>query len=300
MTQVSTEPARFASFFRARSFQYVEYSYGADPNQLGIMISGDGDFLSELAKYLKPLAFADTWYSAARAFCNKTKPISYLFKVDWAYDQIQALSLYCRFIENVTASSVYEAFQQAAPLSWSGPDLEAIGRSAGTRWPHGIGLRVSASGALHSAVYYRISTPSLEFRLRAVPQLIDVCGFPGTIARDLQRALAQVYGPGPVGVVAVDAGPHRRAAAIKLDAERVPLKWAMRFIADSGVAAQGLRTLQELTIRLGISQLSYFGMKYGCDGFAGWKAYMPFQPRLVGPALTPRMDVNQWAVSTQP
>ena len=297
MIDASPERTRFATVFRARLFQYVEYSCGSDPDQLGTMIAGDADFLHELATYLRPLDFAATWHGAVRAFCDKVRPVSYLFKVDWHGERIQALSLYCRFVENVTAETVYEAFQQATPLSWSGPDLEAIGRAVGTHWPHGIGLRVSPSGGLHSAVYYRISMPGLQFRLRAIPELIAVCAFPEARTRDLQRAVARVYGPGPVGVVAVDAGADRTAAAIKLDAERVPLQWAMRFIADTGEPVERLHSLQALTVRLGIRQLSYFGMKFGRDGFAGWKAYLPFQPRLVGPALAPRMDVNQWSAS---
>ena len=139
--------------------------------------------------------------------------------------------------------------------------------------------------------------PSIKFRLDALPELVKTCGLPAGLERAVRSDMAMVCGPGPVGVVGVDGGRDGSAAAIKLDAEAVPSAWAMQFLAARNVTAGRLAQLREMLLRVGSRHLGYLGLKYTGQGFAGWKMYVPLQPRLVRAAAVPQLEVNQW---TQP
>ncbi len=111
----------FAAQFRERLFQYVEYSVEEDPGRLGTMIFGDGDFLDDVARFLPTFSGAEDWLRALRRFCSRAKPVNYLLKVDWREETIVAVSIYCRFIENINAKALADALADAPPLVWQGP-----------------------------------------------------------------------------------------------------------------------------------------------------------------------------------
>lgn len=266
----------------------------ADPERLGMMIFGDGTFLDELERFLPPFAGAEAWLRGLRSFCAEAKPINYLMKVDWRGEVILAVSIYCRFVDNLSALALADALADAAPLSWHGPPLQEIARALGTSWPHGIGFRITSQGLLHSAVYNRVSMPSLEFRSRALLDLLLVCGFPSTLEREITRDMTLIYKPGPVGVVGVDAGNDGHAAAVKLDAEAVPVSWAIRFLSGRGASLRRMRELEEVALSLAVRNAGYLGLKYADTGLENWKLYLPLQPRLRRSALMPHLDVNKW------
>ncbi len=139
--------------------------------------------------------------------------------------------------------------------------------------------------------------PSLDFRIRALPDLVALCGFPDAVQRVVRSDMTFVYGPGPVGVVGVDGGRDGRAAALKLDAEAVPLSWAMRFAAARGTALERIEQIANFARSLSLRSAGYFGLKYGAAGFESWKLYLPIQPRLRRAASATRLDINRWATS---
>jgi hypothetical protein len=292
---VQSARASFEARFRTQLAQYVEYSLDANPRRLGIMIFGEDSFWDSLEQFVRPFAFSKVWFPAVRRFATGVRPVNYLFKVDWDDEQVRSLSLYCRFVENLSAADLANALAHAAPLSWEGPAPQDIGRVLGTPWPHGIGLRVQADGAYHSAIYNRVSMPGTAFRLRCLPELIELCGMPASLEKEMHADMAFVYGRGPVGVVGIDGGAKDRVKAIKLDADGVPVTWAFRFIRQRGVSAQRLAELSDMVTRLGIDRLGYLGLKYAAEGFESWKLYIARQFRLIRPALAPHLDINKWA-----
>lgn len=293
----SPDRSLFAEWFRKRLFQYIEYSVEDDPLRLGIMTFGDRNFLNEVECFLPPFAGSRAWLHGLRRFCAGAKPVNYLMKVDWRGEAILAVSLYCRFVDNLSALALANALVDAEPLRWQGPPLQEIARALGTSWPHGIGFRLTEKGEHHSAVYNRISMPSLKFRLGALLDLSLVCGLPANVEREVRRDMAFIYRPGPVGVVGVDAAGDGRAAALKLDAESVPLAWALRFASARGTSPARIKEIEKLSHSLGVRNVGYLGLKYGPAGFDSWKVYLPFQPRLRRSALVPHLDVNQWATA---
>jgi hypothetical protein len=259
------------------------------------MIFGDGNFLDELSSLLCWFEGGDKWLSGVRSFSEAAKPISYLLKADWSDDTLLAISIYCRFAENLAASEVKSALKNAQPLSWDGPPVEDIGRSLNTSWPHGIGFRITIDGRLHSAVYHRVTSPHVPFQTEQLRNLIYVCGLPAHLEKTIRRDLAVVYRRGAVGVIGLDAGGNGTASALKLDVEAVPLGWALRYIHTRGAAAPRVHQIRQTAVSLSIRSIGYLGLKYNHEGFEGWKIYLPQQPRLRPPALAPRIDANKWA-----
>ena len=292
---LSAERDWFTSCFRLHLVQYVEYSFDADGRRLGTMIFGDRKFLSELESFVAPFPFAHEWSRAMRTFADAVRPVSFLFKVDWDGPQALSFSLYCRFIDNLSAEQLSAALGDSAATAWGGPKPQDIGHALGTDWPHGMGLRVLRDGRFHAAVYNRVSMPATEFRLKALPELVDVCGLPAEIGRAVGVDMASVHRPGPVGVIGVDGGADRRAAALKLDAEAVPAIWALRFVESRGASRVRVAQLGQIVRSLGLRCLGYLGLKYTAEGFDSWKIYVPMQPRLGRPAGAPHLNINQWA-----
>jgi hypothetical protein len=291
-----TARASFEACFRANLAQYVEYSLDANSRRLGTMIFGEESLWNSLAQFSGPLGFAGEWLVAARRFAAAVKPVNYLLKVDWQDWQVLSLSLYYRFMDNLSAEDLADAFARATPFSWEGPAPQEIGRVLGAARPHGVGLRVQADGTYHAAVYNRVSMPSMAFRLKSLPELIELCRMPASLEQEISTDMALVYRQGPVGVVGVDGGTGNRAGAIKLDADGVPVSWAFRFISERGATVERVTQLSDMAVRLGLDRLGYLGLKYVADGFESWKFYIARQFRLMRPALAPHLDVNKWAL----
>ena len=286
----------FAATFRQRLFQYVEYSLEADARRLGTMIFGDGKFLDEVEAFLPKFSGAKPWMRGVRSFASQANPVNYLMKVDWLEENVSAVSLYCRFIENLGVAALVETLKSSAPLGWEGPSLQKIAETLGSHWPHGIGFRITDEGHYHSAVYNRVSMPSMDFRLRALPAIVDICDFPNSVEQEIRQDIGCICRPGPVGIIAVDADKEGRAAALKLDLDSVPLGWALRFLRERGAAAMRIMEIENFARSLGIRVAGYLGLKYNNSGFKGWKLYLPIQPRLQQAALRPHLDVNKWIV----
>jgi hypothetical protein len=272
-------PDEFATAFRHDLYRYLEYSFEADPRMVGWMTTGDATFRDRALAFARRIPFAQDWARAVTEFTDKNRPANCFFRVDWRHDAAVALSLYCRFASSKHRPKQGGFVPQADPLRWRGPAPELVADALGMSMPQGIGLRVDASGAYHSALYFDVHRKTAEFRTQYLSRLMGACGYPDHVAREIAYDMPRVYAGPEVGVLAVTSGEVERAGALKLDPGPVPLGWAVAFIRRRNAAAPRVGELLRFAHSLRNSHPSYLGLTYGKSGFVSWKLYWKAQSR---------------------
>jgi hypothetical protein len=156
--------------------------------------------------------------------------------------------------------------------------------------PTGIGLRINSSGASQEALYYRSDITPAEFVGRVLPRLVDHMGLGAESSRMIGYDFPRVHRAATLGVIGVDGDAP---SALKIDPARVPMPLALEFFRRRGATTGRLAQLSSIVRTLGVSRASYVGMKYGVDGFIGWKLYLSMMPCAAPLALAPVVDANQ-------
>jgi hypothetical protein len=244
--------------------------------------------------------FAGEWAWAVSQFARLARPDAYLLRVDWLGRGVQSISLYCRFPREPDDVMFAELLAAAQPFRWRGPAPHDVASVLQLPGPRGVGLRVDALRRLHMALYFRVPASVTSLEEETVERLVDVCGYPESVAESVRTDLRVLYHGRAAGVIGVDAGSDHRAAALKFNPSNVPLDQALTFLAAKGASAARLEQLGALAQTLRGSLVSYLGVRYDANGFSGWRTYFSAQPRRIGSAGVPRVVIEPNSIPTLP
>jgi hypothetical protein len=280
----------FARLFGADAARAVEYSFGADADRYGTMLTGSGpEFLTRVRQFGESMEFALRWSGAIRRVVAQVQPQGFFFKVDWRNECIERLTLYCRFERAVDEAILRSALAAAAPLAWEGPQPNSIGRLLGESSPRIIGLRVDSKGRYSTALYFRIRVPRSQFMCDQLPPLLSQLSMPESVATQIDRSLASLLGSAYPPMLGIDTPHGQESAILKLDVAGVFLAEALAFVSRMGAPEVRVRELGCVGRALRLELLNYVGTKFGPRGYVGWKLYMPIRPQAsawtFGPAL---------------
>lgn len=266
---VLTLPAEF--------YASVEYSLSQDRESETTMTPVTPTTLDHLAGHLEHFPFAEEWFIAVRNLTQQVSPDAALLRVDWRRAVPSAFSWYLRFPQPPRDDVFVEAMKHAWPFHWEGPPPGKMAAALALPGPRGLALRARADGGMNSALYFRTSgVPAAEAALRLDP-LVEACGLPGQLAGTMREDLQGTPGA-EISVVGVDQGSQERVGTLKVNLEDVSIIQASRFLRRKGAPGLTIDRLQQLAASLRTRALSYLGLKYGPDGFLGWRAYFSCEP----------------------
>lgn len=294
----SMSASTFAHVFRAEAYIGVEYSFDDQSDCCSVMVAGKAGFMDQVQRFAAGLPFVADWAWAMKRFTDYVHPDAYLLRLDHRSEQISAMTLYCRFPIEPDKLAFKQCISMARPLEWSGPSPDLIASSLGLAGPRGIGFRIDTVGNYHSALYYRLTTETTQLDTAMLPELVQACGLPADLATSIAGDIRPFYRSMPVGVIGVDAGSGGVAKALKFDPANVPLRQAFAFLAGKGVSRLRIAELSRIAGTLRAEWLSYLGIKYGPNGFAGWRVYFSVQPSLLSPPLATRLVIERSAIPT--
>jgi hypothetical protein len=268
-----------APLLRRALYHNAEFSVGDDLGSYGVMVPADGQILSEVAEWVAKCPYADDWFVAVRRLTDQVAPDAALFRADTSGHAVMALTWYLRFPRQPAGDEFRLAMRFARPWRWRGPDLAPVADALNVAGPRGVALRVDARGRTNTAVYFRVAEGWAGSSPANAAKLLTASGLTAHHAECVAQDVAATCPNGTVGVVGIEEGVgDSAAAALKLDPEGVPLPAALELLDRKCVAPAARRRVQYFATGLRARTLSYLGMKYTSQGFAGWRAYFSCEP----------------------
>ncbi|MCA9499518.1 MAG: hypothetical protein KC588_10030 [Nitrospira sp.] len=267
-----------------------------DPRRHTITVAGNAEIMDAVRGFAGSLPFAADWMWAVDRFVDHVQPNAFLFRVDWQGEHPLAATLYCRFRIEPASRAFEEAIRTAYPIRWTGPDPAPVAAVLRVAGPRGVGLRVVATGACTAAVYFRVPEIHPSQAAPMVTALVGALGLPCHVPllieediRGLSSASGGVVGFGPDGEGEV---------TLKLNPPNVPIARALAFLAAKGASATRLDAIRNLAVSLHATSFSYLGMRYGANGFAGWRVYLSLEPFRLSVPMAPRLTLERRALPT--
>jgi hypothetical protein len=146
-------------------------------------------------------------------------------------------------------------------------------------------------------VYFKVPDIRPTDAGHLVTGLIEALQLPADLADDVEgdlRGLSSSSG----GVVGVGIGKEEGTSSLKLNPPNVDMGRAVKFLRAKGVPLARIGAIHRLAVSLRASSLSYLGIRYGAEGFIGWRAYLSLETyRIVAP-LQPRITLEREALPT--
>jgi hypothetical protein len=287
---VDARPAVAAGHLMAAAASTVEYSVDGELDRMGVMVGGGPELLDVALRVSREQTFAGDWSLAVRRICRIVGPDALLFRCDWTAARVTTLTLYVRFPREPDDDGFQAVAREALAGGWTGPAVQPVARVLGVHGPRGIAMRVGENGGVRLASYFQSALPAYELPGGVATDLVRACGFPDGAGEGLRGDLAGAFGPGTVGVVGLNPGTGGVASALKLNPANVPVERAFALLRARGAPDTAIARIASLAGALRARLLSYLGMSFGADGFAGWRAYLTVSlaamPRPVRPRLT--------------
>lgn len=293
-----TQPASgcFALAFGRYAWRGVEYSVDDDPHQHAVTVAGDATMMDAVRDFTAGLSFAADWGWAIERFIEYVRPNAFLFRVDWQADQPLAATLYCRFPTEPDGRAFADAVRTAHPIRWKGPDPAPVAAALGVFGPRGVGLRVLGTGECSAAVYFRVPEIRPSDAGSVVMGLADALSLPEHVSELVEedlRGLSTASG----GVVGF--GRDREGeVSLKLNPPNVPVGRAFAFLARKRAPEAAIDAIGSLAVSLRATNFSYLGVRYGTDGFKGWRVYLSLEPSRFIVPMAPRLTLERVALPT--
>jgi hypothetical protein len=256
----------------------VEYSYGPEEQSFTAMVPLGYDLLPKAIELSALLEFTGEWGWAVQRFSEAVRPDTFLLRLDGPDRMPSSITLYCRFPSEPDDAQFQFAIRSAHPFRWSGPVTSRLADALGLPGPRGIAFRTDRKGTLQTAIYFRSEEHAGPSWVARLPTLLSACGYQNELADTIEADLKALYGPGPVGVIGFDNGTNGMPAAVKFDPSNVPLARALTFLKKVGVPPSRTSALAGVATGLRAESVSYLGVKYKDDGFAGWRLYFSCEP----------------------
>jgi hypothetical protein len=289
-------PSSFALAFGRAAWRGVEYSVDDDPRRHAVTVAGSTSFIDIVRGFAGGLPFATGWTWGIDRFVEQVRPDAYLFRVDWQGEHPVAVTLYCRFPIEPDSSAFAAAMRAAYPIPWEGPDPGIAAAALGIPGPRGVGLRVVATGSCSAAVYFRVPEIRPAEANSVLAAVVEALHLPLHLAEAVQedlRGLSSTSG----GVVGIGTDAEG-VVSLKLNPPNVPTARAFAFLLDKGAHEARIDAISNLAISLRAASLSYLGVRYGADGFTGWRAYLSLEPYRIAVPMIPRITLERGAFPT--
>lgn len=294
----STNLFDFARIFRVEALAGVEYSFDEIGDRHGTMVAGKPGFIPLVQEFASGLVFAGDWAWAMRRFTEVVRPDAYLLRVDCHYEEILAVTLYCRYPFEPNDELFNETMRCARPFQWSGPSPGVVAAKLHLSGPRGIAFRVDRNAKGKVAVYYKLAAETTSLDQTVLSGLLEACGLPAELAVLINDDIRGLYPRGPVGVLGVDCGHEGVVNALKFNPANVPFRQAFDFLSRKSAPQTRLSELKRIAHSLRAHFVSYLGVKYGPSGFAGWRGYFSVQPSLLLSPLAIPLVVERSAMPT--
>jgi hypothetical protein len=268
----------FHQLFRSVSARQIEYSFSDLKDVVTTMIPLTSDLLPSVESLAQTIPFAGEWAWSVKRFWTAINPDAFLFRLDWCRAEPVAMTLYCRFPVEPGEAEFDEALVHAKPFRWNGPAIGPVAAALGTAGPRGIAFRVSKHGTLRSALYFRSDLHAGIGWTQRLFALVDACGYPAELSATVESHLAQLYQPGPVGIVGIDDGGDGTAGTLKFDPGNVPLDAAYSYLSRIGVPASRIAEFSGFSTGLRAKAATYVGVQFRQQGLSGWRLYFACEP----------------------
>jgi len=294
----------FSSLFRPDAAQAVEYSFGPQPDEHGVMVPGGPGFLSRVQSLAASLPFAGEWITVLGRLIRAIHPDAYLFRTDWSGSDVTAVTAYCRFPAEPDDTALTAVLSQAYPLRWQGPPAGQVARILGLPGPRGLGVGVDYDGRLDLTLYFRVLGSGRALGSEPLSALAEAAGIAAGLVPELSADVSRLYAHALPIIVGLDSGQpdsrqlgNRQGAnvgALKFNPPNVPLESCVRFLNDHGADPDRLRTLVQYARALRARWASYLGIRYSNQGFSGWRMYFS-----VAPQRFPGVSAARWTTEAE-
>lgn len=288
----------FSSLFRPDAARSVEFSFGARPDEHGVMVPGGPGFLPRVESLAASLPFAGEWILMLARLVRAIHPDAYLFRTDWSGSRVTAATVYCRFPVEPDDAALAAVLSQAYPLRWHGPPAGQVARILGLPGPRGLGVGVDHAGRLDLTLYFRVPGSGQALGSEPLCALTEAAGLAPDLIPELTADVSRLYTPGLPIVVGLDSGQGTSVAALKFNPPNVPLESSVRFLNDHGADPDRLRALAQYAQALRARWASYLGIRYSGQGFSGWRLYFSVAPQRFPGVSAPRLTVEAEAIPT--
>jgi hypothetical protein len=236
------------------------------------------------------LPSAGSWCTAAQRLVAAIMPDAMLLRLTRTRDKLDDLTIYLRFPDEAPGRVVEGIVSSACLLRTRAVLLDEFAKGLKTAGVRGIGLRVDVEGRMRLAAYFHVHQPVSAFGPNLVRDLLNLCRWSGARHEEIESDLRPLYLGGSLGVVGIDLNDSGDVQALKFDPANVPLALAARFIAAKQSDAWCIEMLYFMARTMRALSVSYLGVKYGQNGFQGWRLYFSSQPsRHAAPA---RVRIN--------
>ncbi len=261
-------------------YSNVEFSVSEDLASQTMMVPASAVTIDDLADGIEAYPFAEEWFVGVKNMTQQVAPDAALFRIDSDGHSPSAFSWYLRFPVPPDDDKFYDVMRYAKPFRWVGPRPSKVGSAVKLPGPRGLGLRVRSNGAINSAIYYRITDGPASNPTAAIERLLNACGLPARLAEVIVGDLGFAC-MGELSVIGVDQGSDARVGALKFNLEDVPTRQATQFLTSKGSPKSARDRVETMATALRARTISYLGLKYTQDGFAGWRAYFSCEPARV-------------------
>lgn len=282
MGQIMVSDARqqFAHLFRTELARELEYSHGNDAALEGIMLSGSGSaFLDRITEFSDSRQGGDQWSRAAKLFTNALQPDGFFFKVDWrGINQVEQLTLYCRYRGPIGDRSFTDALRASTRFTWGGPPPSILAEAVNETGPCIIGLRIDGADRYRTALYFRLLGVRSQVLDDHLPTLLARLRIPSRVAVEVADTAGGLTAHLYPSMVGVDSPTDSVPTLVKLDVAGVFLRDAMAFAAHRGADPAHLAAIAAIARAARLQMVNYVGLKFGSNGYAGWKLYLPVRP----------------------
>lgn len=267
----------------------IEYSIDQRPDVHSVTLPLGGYARHQIADAGAAMSFGGGWSMAVARLIDAILPPTMLLRIDSDRNGLFALTSYLRFQQEPRIEGFCQLIERICHLPTNPAQLKAVSTALGCTGPRGIGLRGSTDGSIRLAVYFKVERDLSSFSAETVGTLLTGCGWECAGAPAIQADLRAVHVGGSVGVIGVDLDAAGAITALKCDPANVPLHRVSTFLQHKRAAAERLDVFGSMSRALRARSLSYLGIKYTPQGFAGWRLYFSLRPdgyaRLTQPAL---------------
>lgn len=270
----------------------VEYSIDPRPSMHSVTLPIGWRARTQIREAAALLRFGGEWERVVDRMIERILPNAILLRFDVERDVIAGLTAYLRFAEEPDERWLDELVRTTSHFRVS-PGLPAAAASLfDCRSPRGLSIRGDRDGHTRLALYFSVKRDITMFSPATVKVLLETLGWPLAGAPAIEADLRAVHPGGSVGVIGIDLGANGDVDALKFDPANVPPSRWVTFLEAKRASHERMEHLGEMSRILHAKSLSYLGLKYVPEGFAGWRAYFSFRPSGRALALQPAIFVD--------
>ena len=273
-----TDCAALAARYMPEAAANVEYSIDHRPALHSVTLPLGARARQHIADAGAAMRFGGSWAVAVARMIDAILPPVVLLRIDSERAQVAGLTAYLRFQQEPSGDALSALLLRTCGVVTQPARLTAVAAALGCPGARGIGLRGGLDGSNKLAVYFKVERDLASFAAGAVERLMIDCGWPPDCAQAIQADLRAVHVGGSVGVIGIDLDDTGAISALKCDPANVPLERVQAFLRLKNAPLERIRAFESMSRAMRARSLSYLGIKYTPEGFAGWRLYFSSRP----------------------